>query len=846
MSSPVFDTDLRDHYAAKSERIRVAFEAHGDGHAATSERAALVDQVCEHLWGACLGVEAGGCLVAMGGYGRATLFPHSDVDLLFLFADEKAEKTAQEGVRSFCQELWDLGLRVSPATRTLPECDRLNHDNIEFTISLLDCRYLAGDQALFADLHDRLIPRLIMRERQPLVQRLAELTNSRHHKCGDTIFHLEPNLKDGPGGIRDYNAACWFARIGAMEKRRWQPEAQDDVVRAFGFLSAVRCFLHYRSQRDDNLLTWETQDAAAAAGIGLQAGIATDTRVWMRAYYRHARAIHHLTTQMMDEVPPARSSLYQQYQLWRARLSNADFSVTAGRVYLQQPGDVRDPELVLRLFEFVARHGLTLSADTERRIRLALPSVAAHLPNGDEQWAHLRQVLAMPYAAQALRAMHGLGLLTLLIPDFQGIDTLVIRDYYHRYTVDEHTFLAIENLHRLRKAETAIEQRYAEMLAEVERPELLLLAVLLHDVGKGSPTGSHVEAGLRMLDGILKRLQLSSDDGEAVRFLVGAHLDMSALMRRDIFDPQTVRTLVEKVGTPDRLKMLCLLTYADIKAVNPEALTPWKADDLWRLYVAAANRLDRNLDSERVHGPDQLGSLAPELRERVSAFCEGLPRRYLLTRTAEQIVAHCEMASKLDDDPVQVTLGRMRQLHELTMVTRDREGLFAIIAGALAGWGMDIVKAAAFANAAGVIVDTFLFTDSFRTLELNPQERQRFLRHIVEVALGEASLDEVMQGRLAAHSRRGPVPDGAPQIRFDDDSSARSTVMELIAADRSGLLHRVASVLAYHGCSVDIALIDTEGRRAIDVFYVKENGRKLSDASKQSVRDALVEELTID
>jgi [protein-PII] uridylyltransferase len=851
MSTPVSDSALRGYYDSESERIRAAFEVHGDGRTATLQRAALVDQISRQLWQSFLSCEPDppdACLVAIGGYGRGTLYPHSDIDLLFLLADPAAEEQARGRIRSFCQEMWDLRMRVSPATRTLAECDRLYHDNIEFTISLLDCRYLAGDPQLFARLQEQVLPRLIVRERQPLVQKLAELTHSRHHKYGDTIFHLEPNLKDGPGGLRDYNAACWFGRISALDKRHWQAESRDDVMRALGFLSSVRCFLHYRSERDDNLLTWDAQDDAAAAGIGFQPGVAIATPPWMRAYFRHARAIDHHITQLLDEVPAARSSLYRVYQQWRSRVSNADFSVTADRIFFQQPGDARDPELMLRVFEFIARHGLKLSADAERRIELALPSVAAHLPQGDEVWTHLRQLLTMPHAAQALRAMHALGLLTLLVPEYEAIDALVIRDYYHRYTVDEHSFLAIDNLHALRKAETALERRYADMLAEIERPELLYLAVLLHDIGKGSPEGTHVEAGLKMLDGALTRMKLSADDADTVRFLLGAHLEMSALMRRDIFDPQTVHTLVEKVSTPDRLKMLCLLTYADIKAVNPEALTPWKADDLWQLYASAANLMDRTVDSEIVHGKtDRLyASVSADMREAVTEFCEGLPRRYLLTRTPEQILQHCQMASRLDADPVQVTLGRMRQLHELTVVTRDRPGLFSTIAGALAGWGMDIVKAAAFCNAAGVIVDTFLFTDSFRTLELNPQERKRFSSSIMNVVLGEVALDELMRGRMSAAARRTTAHDGEPQILFNNDCSAHSTVMELIAADRPGLLYRVASLFAYHSCNLDIALIDTEGHTAIDVFYIAENNGKLTAERQQALREALLEELTTD
>ena len=252
------------------------------------------------------------------------------------------------------------------------------------------------------------------------------------------------------------------------------------------------------------------------------------------------------------------------------------------------------------MFRFMARHGLSLSSATEHQMEEVLPSLAAAPPKGAELWHYLQEILVAPHAAEALRAMHSLRLLTLLLPEFQGIDSLVIRDYSHRFTVDEHTFVAIENLHALRKSQSKWDQRYAELLDEVEQPDLLYLALLLHDTGKGAKSDSHVTASVEIAEGCLARLDLDAPDRETVLFLIARHLDLSAALRRDIFDPDTIRMVAEKMGTPERLKMLCLLTYADIKAVNPEALTPWKAENIWQLYIGTANYMMRSAD-ERVH-----------------------------------------------------------------------------------------------------------------------------------------------------------------------------------------------------------------------------------------------------
>ena len=327
----------------------------------------------------------------------------------------------------------------------------------------------------------------------------------------------------------------------------------------------------------------------------------------MRVYFGHVRSVHRVCNQLLEEIPAAWSSLYRQFQGWRSRVASDDFSVVDGLIFLQQPDGLRDPEMLLRLFHFMAEHGLKLSTTTEYKVEQALPALAATPPRGAELWLYLQETLLQPHAADALRAMNALRLLALLLPELKGIEALVVRDFYHRYTVDEHSFLAIENLHRLKESKSEWDQRFAELLGELEQPELLYLALLLHDSGKAVPSDNHVEVSLQLTDSCAERLDLDAADRETVRYLVASHLEMSAAMRRDVFDPANVKAFAERVGVPERLKMLCLMTYADIKAVNPEAMTPWKADNLWQLYIACANYLSRSAD-ERVHTSEHAGA----------------------------------------------------------------------------------------------------------------------------------------------------------------------------------------------------------------------------------------------
>ena len=851
--------ELRGSISEESARIQREFETTGDGRACVSQRTRMVEEVLARLWREIVSPDETKpqdlALVATGGFGRGWLFPFSDIDLLFLFGDRDAEQRFKDPIRRFSQELWDLRLKLSPASRTLSECDRYDGNNTEFTISLLDCRLLAGDRDLFRKLHDKVIPKLVMKESKVLLQGLAEVTRERHAKYGMTLYHLEPNLKEAPGGLRDVNVANWLALISAMDKLRDWPEANSlrppvrkQLDTALDFLMSARCFLHFRHGRDDNTLSWEAQDAAAASKIGVSQAEELSAADWMRIYFGHARAVQRTVTQLLEEIPEAWSALYRQVQSWRSRLTTSDFSVVDGLIFLQQPAALQDPEVLLRLFHFMAHHGLKLSATTEYRIEQALPALAATPPRGAELWLYLQETLLQPYAAEALRAMQSLRLLTLLLPELKVIDSLVVRDFYHRFTVDEHSFLAIESLHRLKQSQSEWDKRYAELLSELEDPELLYLALLLHDTGKGVPDGSHVHASLDIANQAMDRLDVDPKERAEVLFLIGNHLELSATLRRDIFEPGTVATFAEKVGTPERLKMLALLTYADIKAVNPEALTPWKAENVWQLYMAAENYLNRSAD-QRVHTEAndeklaRLRSLAPVTGNKFKTFLEGFPQRYLLVHTAEEVMRHMQMSEELASDPVMVELKRGRHWYDLTLVTKDRPFLFATLSGVLAAWGMNIVKANAFSNAAGTVVDTFHFTDRFRTLELNLSEWARFKNSVVSVMLGEADLEKMLRDRQRSEKGAIAKVKVETKLEFDDSSSATTTILQVIAQDRPRLLHRIASCLSEQKCNIEIALIDTEGQMAIDTFYLTSASRKLTAEKCRDVEQVLLREL---
>ncbi len=768
---------------------------------------------------------------AVGGYGRSELFPYSDIDLLVLADSESGVAAMKEPLSHFLRVVWDSGLHASQSVRTVAECSRLHEQNIELHISLLDLRFVYGSAHLFEQLAAAL-PAFYQKYENKLIGELSEMAAHRHARFNNTVYHLEPNIKEAPGGFRDIHLLHWICLL-AHDKGRIG-EALAAIEGPKKFLTAVRCFLHAESKRDNNLLGFELQDKITAYWLNESAEAAE----WMRLYYRNARQVFQAALRALEFAELKDPSIARQFRDWRGRLSTGDFTVSHERIFLRNPAyTLSSAESALQLFTFAARHGIPLSWDAQRRVSAdsALPERFRSAP---PPWPAWREFFSQPNVAMALRQMQETGLLSAAIPHWQTVECLVVRDFYHRYTVDEHSIVAVEVIDQLGlKPEVSV--RFRELLLEEEDRATLRLALLLHDVGKGTRPGDHVQGSLEAAREVAERLSIPAQNRETIEFLIAHHLDLSKVMTgRDLDDPATGRFLTSQISTQEDLRRLALLTYADISAVNPTAMTPWRLEQLWRVYSAGQEQLTRELIADRIDTGKPGATLGGNEWPELAAFLQGFPTRYLRTHTKAQVRRHFELDQNRQRDGMAVSITQDAGAYLLTVLASDQPGLFAKLCGALACKGMNILKAEASSNSNGCILDLIRFSDPMRNLELNPDEVNR-LEWTVECVLR----DRLSVADLIKQRRHAPRPSSGskimPSVRFSNDASDDCTLIDFSGEDRPGLLYEMTAAISGAGCNIELVLVDTEAHKAMDVFYVTQGGGKLEEGAARNLLEEL-------
>jgi [protein-PII] uridylyltransferase len=769
-------------------------------------------------------------ILALGGYGRRHLCLHSDIDLLVLFGGP-IDAAGEQFLRAFLHPLWDLGVVIGHQVREIDDFTRLEADNPEFLLALLDARPVAGARPLF----DRFTARFhTAATHAHILTSLLQLVDERHARFNGTLYQLEPDVKEAPGALRDLAATRTIALLTDPLLLRRGPADPARFDDAEDFLLRVRSTLHLETDRNQNVLSHELQERAAER-LGYP-GAEPRQRVerLMSDYFRHARIV----ARSLD---------------WARKTAPAPVGPNLGLSrdgirFLDPIHAARTPSSWTGAFQAAVDAGTEVTEEALSCIQQHVDRYRADdfFPTPGDREALLAFLRPKAGLYARLTEMHDCGLLGRVFPEFQAISWRVVRDFYHKYTVDEHTLLTIRNLERLATTAEPYRQRFRNVLLELAHPELLVLALLLHDVGKWRDD-DHATESVRMALDVVDRLQLTGEARDMVLFLIQHHLRMSLVaFRRDTEDPDIVKEFAAFIGTEERLKMLCLMTLADVEAVSPETLTAWKEELLWRLYVDTYNHLTQRYGDERIErnqaGLEELLAQPPaDLdAQEITRFLEGLPQRYLHLFTRDAIYQHVRLARDIRPDEVHVSLERNdAAVWTVSVVTLDKPFLFSNICGVLSSRGMNIIRGHALTNPNGLVLDVFQFTDDERFLELNADAPQRLSQVLAAVVSGREDVTAKLHGRERGVLTSRPGGRFAPVVRADNDASGRYTILDIVAGNALGLLYRVSRVISQHGCDVDLVLIATEGEKAIDVFHITKGGSKLTDAEQQALTSDL-------
>ena len=791
-------------------------------------------------------------VLGVGGYGRAEMAPHSDVDLLFL-TPWKITPWAESVIESLLYMLWDLKLKVGHASRTVNDCLRLARDDITIRTALLECRFLAGDQSLATELGDRLWAELFNKTGPEFIDAKLVERSERHLRQGGQRYVLEPNVKEGKGGLRDLQTLYWIGKYlhrvpsaeGLVAAGLLTREEYDTFTRAEDFLWSVRCHLHYVAGRAVEQLTFDMQvEVAARMGYGDSAG-RRGVEHFMQDYFRHATRVGELTRVFLTELE-ARHAKSEPRILGffrRRKRLKAGFRLTQGRIDVADATTFAADKLnLLRAFEEALRTGYLMHPNTMRLITSHLDLIDDDMrANREANAIFLDLLLNHGNPERALRRMNELGVLGAFIPEFERIVAMMQFNVYHHYTVDEHIIQCISILAQIERGELIEELPVVSgILKEGINRRVIYLATMLHDIGKGRPE-EHSILGAQIARRLCPRLGLPQDEADTVEWLVRYHLLMSDMaQKRDIGDPRTVRDFAKLVKTKRRLDLLTVLTVCDIRGVGPNTWNNWKAMLLRQLHRDTAAALEGGL--ETLNRENRENEAKRALRQRLADWDAKdlraeLGRHYPPYWQALSTDAHAVFArllKGLNDAEIRIDLhpDADRDATRACFALADHPGIFSRLAGALALVGANVVDARTYTSKDGYATAVFWVQDA----EGHPYEVARLprLRAMIDKTLaGEVLAREALadRGRVKKRESEFRFP---THITFDNEGSDIYTIIEVDTRDRLGLLYDLTRTLATSNIYIASAVIATFGAQVVDSFYVKDMfGLKLHTRAKQ-------------
>ena len=795
------------------------------------------------------------CLLAVGGYGRAELAPYSDVDLLLLYSSSQKEELPPF-IEKILYPLWDLGLDVSCSSRSINECLKMAQSDLHVKTSLIDGRYLDGEYELFRNLYSRFMKNVLHQKIRQFAESLAKELHIRHQKYKDPNYALEPNIKEGEGGVRDFQIGRWIIRA-KYKTDRWDfilfPDHSRMLEKSLQFLWAVRNQLHLLSGRRMDDLTFELQEKIVPA-LGYSPGI-EGIEEMMRQYHLSTQGISNFVQDILERTLHEPSWIKKAIFFFQQKKIDENFGIANGELRLLNPVTFkRDPTQLMTLFQHCQIYQAKMDFRTEEAVMEALPFINDRFRTSEEVNHQFLSILRQGKSVETLlRKMHELGFLSKYIPEFSDVEGKVHYDLYHVHPVDVHSILAVEKLAKLR--EGCCQKEYpllTSLTKEIEKPGILFLTSLLHDIGKGKE-GDHSFTGAEMAKRIASRMGLSLEEKESIEFLVSHHLLMvETALRRDLHDEQVILRFVNKVKNLNQLKMLYLLTFADINAVGPEAWTSWKNTLLMELFLKASHFFEKGaVASPFLRGGETLPKLQEFLSPEIfSEYADQLPDRYLSCYSPEEIARHIEMARSIERELLLVEWEIEKKIQaKVTVCTKDRYGLFSKITGSMFLNRLNVLEAQIHTWENGIVLDTFWIEDVTEDME---RRLQQFEKDLKEILSGKVPLKDLLWKRNESKGiKQKVIPRVLGEVKINNQDSDFYTIIEVTGEDRLGILYEMTQALTDHGCDIHFARISTLGNRIVDVFYVQDEwGEKIEekqkgDRLKQTLLNHLVTKISL-
>jgi [protein-PII] uridylyltransferase len=800
-------------------------------------------------------------IIALGGYGRRELSPHSDIDVLFLHGRRDAAEAARLS-EAIIYLLWDAGFVVGHVTRSLSECVSIAREDGVSRNALIDARLLWGSRELFENLQRKLNDEVFSARRKALLDELMNERAERYARFGEVACLQEPNVKESAGGLRDLHSLLYAGRVAygqatvqALLAGGQMPERDAKAITAaYDFLLRVRNDMHFVTARRTDLLTLDLQaqvafDLRYADTKQLQA-----SELFMRDYYLHARRLHRLC-----DIHLKKAAASEQKRRWFSRIRDAaigGFVMRDGALEIAAEGAPVSAERLMMAFSYGQATNATFGSGLDEFVQEHLPLVNRTFRSSPEAaQAFMKMLRVRGRVATTLRQMHESGFLGRFLPEFGRLTCLVQHDLYHKYTVDEHTIRTIEALDDLFNSRSRQLERWRTLYADISDPAVLHLGLLMHDIGKGLG-GGHTEKGVVIAERVCRRLHLDAETSATVKFLVQHHLTMShTAQRRDLADEKVIQTFAAQMGTVENLNLLALLTYGDINGVGPGVWNEWKDALVWELYQKARRVLEPSQGSDdsvehlRAHIAQMLASEIgiDEVREHFSL----LPPDYARLIAPQVIIEHIRLAHSLNSRLVRTSwrVNAQARCTDLHLCARNRRGLFASIAGTLAAQGVNILSVNLNTRADGIAIDSFKVCDTVGELISDPQRWEQIDNEIRRALTGELNVAAAVAKKLKAQHARPrrralhkPVP---TRITWDNESSDKNTILEVRTSDRLGLAYRIASTLAALSLDIVFAKVATEKHLALDIFSITDAaGEKLPEAALPRIEAAIRQALS--